>query len=140
MISNTTFETSTGTYTLTVHLTLKFSLSLAAGAGGPGHYAFSSGEVGADVFLDDETNSTGAYLGETYNDYTNSSSPTTHSYSLKETLTTSSFQFVAGHEYIVELGVSADVDTDVSAHESASASLNMYSSGKGVTVTSIVVP
>jgi hypothetical protein len=140
LISNATFTTTTGKHTLTVDFSQKFSLALSAAVSKPGGKSYSFGTVGTEVNLIDETNGTTWFLGDSVNTYYNASTPTTHSYSYKSSISNSSFSYVSGHEYYVVVELFGGVDSVVTAGGTASASLNLYSSGKGITVTSIDLP
>lgn len=141
LYSNQTFQTATGNHTVTVHWTLNYSVRFAGVWGGPGQSGYSYAAVDASAWLEDATNDTQFYIGQSFEYYFNSSSPTTHSYSEKITIKNSSLPLVTGHTYWVQVQVSAYVYAQVSpGNSSASVSVNMGSSGKKATLTSILVP
>ena len=132
---------SNGTYSATVHWTLKYSVSLAGHSGGSGQFGDSGTTVSVSAYLEDTTNETEVLIGGASEQYANSSSPTTHSYTEKLTVTDSTLELVAGHMYFISPNISVYVDTEVSAGKSsASVSVNMGSGGESGTLTSIVEP
>lgn len=140
LTSSHTFSTTTGKQTVTVTWALKYVVALATKTGGAGQTALAGAEVLTAAFLYD-TNGTTTEIAESLAEYLNSSSPTTHSYSVTVTDTNTSVPFVAGHTYEIETEVVVVAGAEVSTGKcTASASVNMGTSGEKGTLKSIVIP
>ena len=139
LIDGAEFKT-TGTHTVTVHYAWKYKIAFATSAGGSGQYGYASALVGVIAEVENETANTNAFVGSAIYGYDNGTTASTHSYSSKGTLS-ASLTFVKGDVYYVEVVFEIEVTAEASPGSSAaSVTLNMGSSGKEGTISSILEP
>lgn len=139
--SSHTFSTTTGKHTVSVFWNLKYKVSLAAKSGGKGQKAEAVAEVVTEAYLYNLTTGYTTVFAGSSASYVNTSSPTTHSYTVSISDTNATVPFVAADTYEVETDVATLVLAEVTAGKcTASASLNMGTSGEQATLTSIVIP
>jgi hypothetical protein len=134
------FTVTNGSYAVAADWAIKDSISLAATSGAGGITAGSYAIVGAYAELEDVTNGTTWVFGDASTFYLNSTSPSTHSHSYALGFNTT-LHLVAGQHYELVTGIYAEVNTFVNgAKSSATASVNLGSSGKKATLTSVEYP
>ena len=134
------FKVSNGTYTVGADWKIRDTIALAAASGGSGITAGSSAIVGAYAVLEDVTNGTSWEFGNASAYYGNSTAPTSHNYTYSLKFT-ARFHMVAGHEYEIVTGVYAEVNVYVNgSKDTASASLNLGTSGKKAILSSVEYP
>jgi hypothetical protein len=138
--STASFTTGTGKYTVTVDWSVKINVSLAATTGGKGQRAEAFAVVEGIAELFDAKNNSYLDFAANLSGFLNSSTPTTHTYSYKFSLS-ATLNLVAKNTYSVETYVEVLAAADVTpGASSASASINMGSSGNQGKLTSIVIP
>jgi hypothetical protein len=138
--ASTAFEVANGTYSVGAHWKFSDTISLAAASGAGGITAGSYVVVGAYALLEDITNGSTWQFGNSSTYYGNSTSPTSLSYAYTLNFT-GKFHLVAGQDYEIVTGVYAEVNAFVNgAKSSASASVNLGTSGKKATLTSVEYP
>jgi hypothetical protein len=134
------FAVSNGTYSVGVHWKVVDSIALAAVSGAGGITAGSYVIVGAYAELEDVTNGSTWQFGNESTYYANSTSATSEGYDYALHFS-GRYHLVAGQEYEIVTGVYAEVNTFVNgAKSSASASVNLGTSGDRATMTSITYP
>lgn len=134
------FTISAGTYVVATDWLIKDTIDLAAASGAGGITAGSYAVVGAYALLEDVTNGTTWEFGNASAYYGNSTSATSHSYSYALDFSRT-FKLVAGQHYELVTGIYAEVNTFVDGTKSsASASVNLGTSGKKATLSSVAYP
>jgi hypothetical protein len=134
------FTVGNGTYAIAADWAIKDTISLAASSGAGGITAGSYAIVGAYAELEDVTNGTTWVFGDASTFYLNSTAPATHSHSYALKFNTT-LRLVEGQYYELVTGVYAEVNAFVNgAKSSATASVNLGTSGKRATLTSVEYP
>ena len=132
---------ATGSFPAYVNWTVKDKISLSAIIGTSGNqFAGSYALVGAYAEIVDTTNNTTWTVGTSSHYYGNSASPTTHTYSYPLYFEASVPQ-VAGHTYTLVTGIYVEVNAFVSTGtSSASAQVNMATSGNHAYLKGYALP
>lgn len=138
--SSTEFNVSNGTYSVGAHWKVLDTIALAATSGPGGITAGSYAVVGAYAILEDMTNGSSWQFGNASAYYGNSTASSSHNYSYTLNFT-SKFHFVAGHDYEIVTGIYLEVNAFANgAKSNARASVNVGTSGRRATLTSVEYP